>query len=117
MSSTSQGTGKEPKTATGQKSKGSWTPGPWGVTYNPQHYSVSAIQADSKPGEKIADLCSTYNGEDEEANARLIAAAPALLTILKEWERMIPRMADETPAEGSLRARTLTIIAHAEGRP
>ena len=43
-------------------------------------------------------------------------AAPELVARLKEWERNIPRMANETPAEGSLRARTLRLIAHAEGR-
>ena len=43
-------------------------------------------------------------------------AAPELLVMLKEWERNIPRMANETPAEGSLRARTLRLIARAEER-
>ena len=33
--------------------------------------------------------------------------------LLAEWERNIPRMADETPAENSLRARTLSALAAA----
>ena len=53
----------------------SHTPEPWQVTCNPQHYSISATQQDGKPGEKVADLCATYNREDEEANAARIVAA------------------------------------------
>jgi len=49
------------------------------------------------------------------ANARLIASAPKLLELLTEWERMIPKMFDETPTEGSLRARTLQAIQQARG--
>ena len=37
-----------------------------------------------------------------------------VVELLKEWERNIPRVADTTPAEDSLRARTLSALAAAE---
>ena len=45
------------------------------------------------------------------------AAYRQVVEVLREWERNIPRISDETPAENSLRARTLKALALAEGDP
>lgn len=58
--------------------------------------------------------------EEEEANADYIVCAVnthnELIELLNDWVRMIPVMSDHTPAEDSLRARSLRALARAEGK-
>ena len=97
------------------------TPGPWKTCLNEPFLAIPrhAIKTDNDVERPIATLWvggGTKGKPTQLANARLIAAAPELLKILKDWERNIPRMKDSTPGEDSLRARALRAIAKAEGR-
>ena len=55
------------------------TPGPWG-------YSEGEIYRGNNP---IASVIPSFTAEDE-ANARLIAAAPEMLEVLREIEMLMP---------------------------
>lgn len=58
------------------------TPGPW-VDRKPDSVGGSRIYADCKGGVLIATLGYMRDKNESEANARLIAAAPDLLSALK----------------------------------
>jgi len=66
------------------------TQGPWIAEYRNRSYfdifAPSAHAADSPRASKVAEICSNGNKSIDEmrANARLIAAAPTLLSAL-EW--------------------------------
>jgi len=55
------------------------TPGPWHGRNNPDFRSREVFDPN---GWRVADCRTTKNYEEEEANARLIAAAPELLEAL-----------------------------------
>lgn len=88
------------------------TPGPW--TLAPR--AKATIR--SKDGRLICDV----HWVNREANVRLIAAAPDLLAVLKDAERILSYFADgETSFSGSGTPKTArdaarAAIANAEGR-
>ena len=118
MSHTSQGTGKAPKTATGM----THTPGPWTtgarmtrVEAHPKGWRVPMCIADCHP--------EGYPPDTEEecvANARLIAAAPAMLKLLHDAITQLDFGGEPRTAIGhAIRAfqqQAGKVIAHAEGR-
>ena len=64
------------------------TPGPWGVSAQPHGYSVwNVVDDEINPaciGRPVANVVGGYDSvQIEEANARLIAAAPDLLEALE----------------------------------
>lgn len=69
------------------------TPGPWKVTHrNPQAPDVGYIEGGTcvEPYE-IAVLYCCYGDSEQEANARLVAAAPELYEACKEFVRKVER--------------------------
>lgn len=54
------------------------TPGPWVARFGPLLWSVHQVGAEK------TTICSAPAGDESEANARLIAAAPELLSLLLE---------------------------------
>jgi hypothetical protein len=71
------------------------TPGPWTAKIEPSHYpgcddtDLPAFVRDAD-GAVVAHVPESYSvGKSYEANARLIAAAPDLLSILEDIEREI----------------------------
>ena len=69
-----------------QKPKATHTPGPWSVgrTSRDDHEYLFGIEGPGEYSYIICDLCGDGYPEDvQEANARLIAAAPELLEALK----------------------------------
>ena len=94
----------------------SFTPGPWVVVGNLTKYVEARlpsglIQEVAACGPTIAD--EGY-GQQQEANARLIAAAPDLLLYLKEARRTLEMWKDVAPAV-SLCADIDAAIAKATG--
>lgn len=92
------------------------TPGPWTVdgaevrTDGNRRYSLT------ESANLCIARCSSDQGEagDAQANARLIAAAPEMLSVLKEL--MARRDKCFIPSEDGLDQRILAAIAKAEGR-
>ena len=96
----------------------SHTPTPWQIEKAP---SWNLLEKRNSYTLKVtADgLTVAMLGIDQDANAayivRAVNAHEALLQLVKDWVRMIPVMKDHTPAEDSLRGRSLQAIAKAEG--
>jgi hypothetical protein len=94
------------------------TPGPWNVRFDGKHFNIDATPTGDKP--EGQSFFIGYSGmADSEANARLIAAAPEMLEMLKgaaKTMRQILRgdmMAKITHADlGDVEE----VIAKAEGR-
>ena len=71
------------------------TPEPWGydkttlsivrLIITPEEVGAWQISPTAKPNNVIAYVPSDYAQEEQLANARLIAAAPALLAACEEW--------------------------------
>jgi hypothetical protein len=63
------------------------TPGPWTYEYNPytsqDGKEIPAFEVYGEEGEKVCDTNENRPSEEQEANARLIAVAPALLAVAK----------------------------------
>ena len=60
------------------------TPGPW--HYDPEYPAIVAPTAHTPYQDRaviVVDLHGAMNGQDTKADARLIAAAPTMLTLLK----------------------------------
>lgn len=93
--------------------KATFTPGPW------RHHDMEdATIVAGKPGIPIAD-CNARNRplEENEANARLISAAPELLTALKwamDWKQLGSRWNLAGDAEREMLNAALAAIAKAE---
>ena len=62
------------------------TPGPWRVHFDPCHYDT-ASDVKSDCGQLFASVGGKAGWKEQEANARLIAAAPDLLDELKRLRR------------------------------
>lgn len=71
------------------------TPGPWRIepwTYNHGKEKKIVMQNNT---DAVAEIWNLYRPDDERnaeqnANARLIAAAPEILALLKEYHKIIP---------------------------
>ena len=66
----------------------SYTPGPWTIQYSTNDYEGNLIYANRPIAATVTEEASEATSEDE-ANARLITAAPELLAALRqlmEWE-------------------------------
>ena len=105
------------------------TPGPWYPIRN-EHYWEVRTGNERFVGEQIGDACSSQyliNGENGEANARVMAAAPDLLAacqgamrIVSLWNgREVPEdheHAEEMKALSMMQEAFIEAIAKAEGR-
>ena len=80
------------------------TPGPWEAVYNDHYWDIKLEGS----YERIGDTCTSQflsSGDNEEANARLIAAAPELLEALGTLERLAGTgMTQDEPARVAARA-------------
>ena len=92
------------------------TPGPWTAVANPTCYEWEIRRDEDDPGTYLATVIGREDTSDtDEANARLIAAAPDLLLQLQRLERIAR---DTIDADGALIAacdNALAAIAKAEG--
>jgi hypothetical protein len=64
--------------------KTSYTPGPWFVKENMPHGGGIGIGPDYDDSGDSPHAIITFNGGESEANARLIAAAPAMFELLRD---------------------------------
>ena len=74
-------------------SKTAHTPGPWRVHCDPCHYDT-ASDVSSDCGQLFASVGGKAGWQEQEANARLIAAAPDLLEALFEADRFLSHPLD-----------------------
>lgn len=90
------------------------TPGPWRFRRDKVGYSIEIIGADGYSLAGIADIRKDEHGRESEdlANARLIAAAPDMLSLLKIF---VMGTADSHP-DSLGRQRAMELIGKAEGR-
>lgn len=98
------------------------TPGPWHVKSDPFHFdTLSSIVGGEKRGdgkrfpshELNAEVGGFADFEIQEANARLIAAAPDLLEALEEAEKCLAE--SEYSEDGYARKLVRAAIAKAKG--
>lgn len=100
------------------------TQGPWFVHQLPNHEQTGRmwpISANNDPGSALAYV--GLEGQPNLANARLMAAAPELLTMLKralggleDWDRDQREYHPESVDGWKLREDIEAVIAKAEGR-
>jgi hypothetical protein len=94
------------------------TPGPWGYVPSPPFGGFEiAPAADIERGDWSREVAATYRGN--EADARLIAAAPDLLDALEECEGYFTGHATVCrvgPVGRAILDRARAAIAKAEGR-
>lgn len=70
------------------------TPGDWRVYRdNEGATNIAYVRGDSHDGNFDGEVCVLY-GQDNEANARLIAAAPELLDALQELSDLVDAICD-----------------------
>jgi len=87
------------------------TPGPWHITTNPAQDLVCAGD------EVIADCTNVDLPYVTQANQRLIAAAPELLSVLHDVSALLPVASRMHPKDiYDLQSRVIAAIAKAEGR-
>lgn len=99
------------------------TAGPWALgeqTINEHGVVVTGIDAPNAEPNEITNLANVFgDNEEDEANARLIASAPELLELLKEYARLHKSMILNkmiSPALGSpIRIKAEKLISKAEG--
>ena len=92
------------------------TPGPW--SYRLNRHTGPTITADSSDTDIVHLLSITDSGEQELANARLIAAAPDLLAALErivKLGRAKARAGLLTPCERTMREIGAAAITRAKG--
>jgi hypothetical protein len=84
------------------------SPGPWNISKHatPEHSPQFGVYA----GDSLNDL-ATVKGNDAAANARLIAAAPALLAALEALRRETEKLANYFDVDGDGFAGTAPIWA------
>lgn len=89
------------------------TPGPWVATRNIAYWEINASRI-GEPYQPIGNACATAprdaDGGLQEANARLMAASPDLLSTLKHLVRWHDQLGKEDIA------RAEAVIAKAEAR-
>ena len=90
-------------------STGKHTPGPWLAVSNRSNTAFSCI---AYPDGYTLATCNNVSVGDWEANARLIAAAPELLEVLKAF----PGFIDDATIGDDWIERAWAAIAKAEGR-
>ena len=101
------------------------TPGPWRIDYATRGWEICTIHG-TPPDENGQTWCyiqpSTYyygDADEDAANARLIAAAPDLISVTKDFRRKLETYASIYPGDKEL-SRLLgdcdAAIAKAEGR-
>jgi hypothetical protein len=76
------------------QSECSHTPGPWMVGNVGQREDPRMVYCDDSLGSRVADCSTSGHGltvEQDLANARLIAAAPEMYTILDELEEALDK--------------------------
>lgn len=100
------------------------TPGPWvakwdGTGPGKPHWCVVANASEPYPG--AADIARTYGIDPyhtEEANARLMAAAPELLEMLRYFANFACEpihSCDDDPSKSCANCKAAAVIAKAEG--
>lgn len=73
------------------------TPGPWQMTSGQDYPGIWCVEAE---GKYLGFLGSaTLSEEESEANARLCAAAPALLAACEAMENLLAQTSDPYPDE------------------
>lgn len=98
------------------------TPGPWGLDSNPRH----VVRYESANEGRIVDIAialGSFDSDEADANAHLIAAAPELLVacrlLLHRLVELDTELGDEmsadTPASYRCRELAESAIAEAEG--
>lgn len=98
-----------------------WTPGIWfavnqGTPKEPMMTVMAARIAGQKPRHEVA-ICATGDShqEMENANAHLIAAAPALYEALEELMRAEAVLDDDNAVLIAARQKAAAALAHARG--
>lgn len=101
------------------------TKGPWHCRFD-AFEEVMSVTSDARLDEQMAEICHVSVGYDEpfeseqQANARLIAAAPELLDALTDAGLQITylheKLGSDTGTGNSALARIRAAIAKAEGR-
>jgi hypothetical protein len=85
------------------------TPGPWVITHSP----LNGYRVSDKTGWGVAVVLKDTN---DEANARLIAAAPEMLEALEMADELIDQLViDNTDNYAEERAKIRAAIATAKG--
>lgn len=84
------------------------TPGPWTV-------KRGQVQAETSQGYVIIGLAPGWSLKEQQANLRLIAAAPELLEALKSALSVLQLWVDD-PDDEEMLERLPALIAKAEGR-
>jgi hypothetical protein len=95
------------------------TPGPWGAEYEPEYGVWKVMSYDYFD---VAETSPFRSGTEQAANARLLAAAPDLLTALEQfvvgsWSETVGCLCydDECDPETCVYALGRTAIAKARG--
>jgi hypothetical protein len=88
------------------------TPGPWEVGQYGNSFIVTA-----KANSYDVAVVRNIGNEDNEANARLIAAAPELLAALQRYMEVCPADEDTTAAFQEAANNARAAIAKATGSP
>lgn len=92
------------------------TPGPWHYQEESDIYT-HIVRPDCNPGRIICSLANTSTKGEAEANARLIAALPELLAVLKETDEYLDSNKLNTVGSRSQLHRKMQLfLAKAEGR-
>jgi hypothetical protein len=95
------------------------TPGPWYAVHNGHYWNVSVDPADTAPS--IGDACGSrfLDGQEDnpvaEANAKLMAASPAMLDALRECVEALSQDSLSNVERARYLGTALAAIARAEG--
>lgn len=90
----------------------SHTPGPWKVNATPHSSNQSFVVLDSGANGHSKRVCAVYS-DNEEADARLIAAAPEMYELFKE---LIDIEKGPCPGSSTWAKRVYAVLAKAEGK-
>lgn len=96
-----------------------WTPGPWVALTNGYYWQVSPENKSEKDPYEVCDVCSSEPSKPEgglqEANARLIAAAPELYEALRVSVEVLEKTANDTLIGRNAAEVGRTVLAKARG--
>ena len=90
------------------------TPGPWTIQYSTNDYEGNLIYANRAIAATITEETSETTPEDK-ANARLIAAAPAMLEAIETAGRIVGQVQDMPRMSADERAYALSRASDALG--